>query len=80
VFFNVPGYVRFSSPVFWEPAHQFNELFGGGSRLGLRQRRSQFRHDFVMNHDLDFGAGIFSYLAHQLGSRLRASLIDNFME
>ena len=74
------GYVRLSPLVFWEPAHQLNELFGGGSRLGLRQRRSQFRHDFVTHHDLDFGAGIFSYLAHQLGSRLRASLIDNFME
>ena len=65
VFFNVRGYVGFSSPVFWQPAHQCNELFGGGSRLRLRQRRSQFRHDFVAHHDLDFGAGIFPYLAHQ---------------
>jgi hypothetical protein len=47
VFFNVRGYVGFSSAALWEPKHQFNELFGGGSRLGLRQRRSQFRHDFV---------------------------------
>ena len=60
------GYVRFFPPAFWQPAHQRNEFFGGSSRLGLRQRRSQFRHDFVTHHDLDFGAGIFPYLAHQL--------------
>ena len=64
VFLNVPGYVCFSPPVFWQPAHQFNELFGGGTRLRLRQRRSQLRHDFIAHHDFDSGPGIFPYLAH----------------
>ena len=66
VFFNVPGHVCFSSPVSWEPAHQCNELLGGRTRLRLRQRRSQLRHDFVTHHDFDSGAGVFPYLAHQL--------------
>jgi hypothetical protein len=54
----------FSPPLFWQPAHQFNDLFGGGTRLRLRQRRSQLRHDFVAHHDFDSGPGIFPYLAH----------------
>ena len=67
MFLNMPGYVRFSSPVFWEPAHQLNELLGGGSKLRLRQCRAQLRHHLVAHRDLNLGAGILSHLANQLG-------------
>jgi hypothetical protein len=67
MFFNMRGYVRFSPPVFWEPTHQLNELLGGGSRLGLRQRRAQLRHHLIMHGDLNLGASVLSDLANQLG-------------
>jgi hypothetical protein len=62
----MPGYVRFSSPVFREPAHQFKELPGGGSGLRLWQCRPQLRHHLVTHCDLNLGAGILSYVANQL--------------
>lgn len=65
VFFNVRGYVRFSPPVLGKPTHQFNELFGGRSGLGLWQRRAQLRHDFIAHRDLHGRAGILVHLPDQ---------------
>jgi hypothetical protein len=53
MFLDMPGYLRFSSPVLWERAHQLNELLGGGSGLRLRQRRAQLRHHLVAHRDLN---------------------------
>jgi hypothetical protein len=67
MFFNTLGYLRFSSPVLWEPAHQLNELLGGGSGLRLWQRRAQLRHHLITHGDLNLSACVLSHLANQLG-------------
>ena len=66
VFVNVTGYVGFSPAVFWQATHQRNELLGGGSRLGLRERGAQLSYDFAVHRDLDLRAGILANLPHQL--------------
>jgi hypothetical protein len=67
MFLNMYRYLRFSSPVFWEPTHQLNELLGGGSRLWFRQRSSQFRDDFVAHCDLNPRRCVLSHPANQFG-------------
>jgi hypothetical protein len=56
-FINMRRYVRFSPAVLWQTTHQCNELFGGGSRLGLGQRGAQLGYDLVAHRDLDLRAG-----------------------
>src|SRR6266508_5995430 len=66
MFLDMLGYLRFSPPVLWEPAHQLNELLGGGSRLRLRQGRAQLRHHLITHCDLNLSACVLSHLVNQL--------------
>ena len=79
MFFNAHGYVCFSPAALWEPSLQFTELLRGGSRLGLRQRCTQLRHNFVAHCDLDGRPGSLRTCRTSCESRLRASLMESFM-
>jgi len=79
MFLDMLGYLRFSPPVLWEPAHQLNELLGGGSRLGLRQYRAQLRHHSSCTVISTLAPASFRIWRTNSGNLLRASLIESFM-
>ena len=73
--FDVRGYVRFSSPMFRQFTHQRDQLFSGGARLRLGQRRAQLGDDLVPHGNLNGGAGVLTHLPDQF-RQLLSRLID----
>jgi hypothetical protein len=78
VFLNVPGYVCFSPPLFWQPAHQSTSFLAAapGSGSGSAARSSATTSSRTMISTL--APASFLTWRTNSGRRLRASLIDNF--